>query len=59
MTDRPPEEPSKDWMETWYETGDLPVPGPLSPEARAHVLNVFDELIAEQRAALEDDGDEP
>ena len=59
MTDQRPQEPPKDWMETWYETGEITWQKPLSPEANQRLLNLFDELIEEQQAASEDDGGEP
>lgn len=58
MSDQHPEEQPRDWMETWYETGDLPMPGPLSPEASKRILDYFDDLIEEQGAASEEDPEE-
>lgn len=58
MTDQPPEERPKDWMEIWYETGEITWQKPLSPEANARILKLFDELLAEQQAASEADEDE-
>lgn len=48
MTDQPPEEPAKDWMEIWYETGEITWQKPLSPEANARVQSLWDELKREQ-----------
>lgn len=48
MTDQPPEEPAKDWMEIWYETGEITWQKPLSPEANERIQRLFDELIEEQ-----------
>jgi hypothetical protein len=42
------DEPSKDWMEIWYETGEITWQKPLSPEAKARILHLYDELLEEQ-----------
>lgn len=55
MNDDPPEEPRKDWMEIWYETGEITWRKPLAPEAEARLLALFEELTDEQNAA---EGDE-
>lgn len=44
MTDQPPEESRKDWMEIWYETGEITWQKPLPPEANERILRLFDEL---------------
>lgn len=54
MTDQQPERP-QDWMEVWYETGEITWQKPLSPEANARILNVYDELVEEQRAQPDDE----
>jgi hypothetical protein len=38
----------KDWMEVWYETGDITWQKPLSPEANARIRDLLDELRKEQ-----------
>lgn len=48
MSGQPSEEPRKDWMEIWHETGEITWQKPLSPEADARLLDLFDELKAEQ-----------
>lgn len=49
MSDHPaPEERPKDWMEIWYETGEITWQKPLSPEANERILKLFDELTKEQ-----------
>ena len=47
MTDQPPEKP-KDWMEIWYETGEITWQKPLSPEANERIQNLYAELLREQ-----------
>jgi len=54
MSDDPSEKP-KDWMEIWFETGEVTWQKPLSPEAEARLLAHFEELIEEQG---ESEGDE-
>lgn len=44
----PPEEPGEDWMEIWYETGEITWQKPLSPEAEERLQDVFDDLLREQ-----------
>ena len=48
MADQPPEEPRKDWMEIWYETGEITWQKPLSPEAEERLQRLFKELSEEQ-----------
>lgn len=43
-----PEEPRKDWMEIWYETGEITWQKPLSPEANERIQRLFDKLKDEQ-----------
>ena len=47
MSDQPPEKP-KDWMEIWYETGEITWQKPLSPEAEERLQRLFRELSEEQ-----------
>lgn len=51
MSDEQPEERPRDWMEVWYETGEITrqPPPPLSPEVRVEILKVFDDLAEEQK----------
>ncbi|MFJ9420662.1 hypothetical protein [Streptomyces sp. NPDC101249] len=51
MSDEPSPERPKDWMEIWYETGEITWRKPLSPEANARILKLWDELKAEQDEA--------
>ncbi|MEU6597893.1 hypothetical protein [Streptomyces flaveolus] len=46
-------------MEIWYETGEITWQKPLSPEANQRILNLYDQLIAEEEAAGEVDDEEP
>ncbi|MFF0736926.1 hypothetical protein ACFYVK_35595 [Streptomyces chartreusis] len=55
MSDDSPEERPRDWMEVWYETGEITWQKQLTPEANARILDLFDELQREQDA---EDGDE-
>lgn len=50
MSDQQPEERPRDWMEVWYETGEIirQPPPPLSPEAKQQVYAAWDELIRQQ-----------
>jgi hypothetical protein len=49
MSDHPaPEERPKDWMEIWYETGEITWQKPLSPEANARIQALYEELIKQQ-----------
>jgi hypothetical protein len=50
MSDQTPADHPKDWMEVWYETGEITrqSPPPLSPEVRKRVLDIFDDLTEEQ-----------
>ncbi|MFC8985988.1 hypothetical protein [Streptomyces sp. NPDC057115] len=59
MSDEQPEERPRDWMEIWYETGEITWQKPLSPEANARILALYDELIREQNEMLrkQEDGD--
>ncbi|WP_171115512.1 MULTISPECIES: hypothetical protein [unclassified Streptomyces] len=59
MSNEPIGEPPKDWMEIWYETGEITWQKPLSPGANQRILDLYDELIAEQKAASEADDEEP
>ncbi|MER7677576.1 hypothetical protein [Streptomyces sp. NPDC096934] len=44
MSDEPSEEGSKDWMEIWYETGEITWQKPLSPEAERRIQALFERL---------------
>lgn len=55
MADDPLEDRPEDWMEIWFETGEITWQKPLSPEAEARIRAQFDELIEEQN---ESGGDE-
>jgi hypothetical protein len=57
MSDTPPEEPRKDWMEIWYETGEITWQKPLSPEAEERILKSFEELAAEQEKERKERGE--
>lgn len=59
MSDIPPEERPRDWMEVWYETGEITWQKPLSPEANARILDLFDELQREQEAESDGCEEEP
>lgn len=48
MSDQPPEGPRKDWMEIWYETGEITWQKPLSPEAQERITNLIQQLSEEQ-----------
>ncbi|MFG2684224.1 hypothetical protein [Streptomyces sp. NPDC048392] len=49
MSDDPAaEHEPKDWMEIWYETGEITWQKPLSPEANARILRLYDDLMREQ-----------
>lgn len=48
MSGHRPEEPRQDWMEVWYETGEITWQEPLSPEAEESLHDLFDKLIEEQ-----------
>ncbi|MGW0578586.1 hypothetical protein ACWD25_22055 [Streptomyces sp. NPDC002920] len=56
MTEERPEQPRKDWMEIWYETGEITWQKPLPPEANARILDLFDELSREQGEEGSGDG---
>ncbi len=56
MSDQPPEERPKDWMEIWFETGEITWQKPLSPEAEQRISDLFDRLSLEQE---DGSGDEP
>lgn len=47
MNEDEPEKP-KDWMEIWYETGEITWQKPLSPEAEERLQRLFETLAAEQ-----------
>lgn len=49
-----PEKPAKDWMEIWYETGEITWQKPLSPESTQRILDLYDSLIQEQATENED-----
>ncbi|MFE0887935.1 hypothetical protein ACFW4Q_02670 [Streptomyces rochei] len=55
MSDEQPEERPRDWMEVWYETGEITWQKPLSPEANERIQKLFDELIEEQKRGGEPD----
>jgi hypothetical protein len=38
-------EPKKDWMEIWYETGDITWQKGLSPEAEARIKKLIEGLM--------------
>lgn len=49
MAETPAEEPRrKDWMETWYETGDITWQKPLSPEAEERIRKLCEGLVEGQ-----------
>ena len=48
MSDDSPDEPAKDWMEVWYETGEITWQKPLSPEATERIHGLYDDLLKEQ-----------
>jgi hypothetical protein len=50
MSDDSPDEPAKDWMEVWYETGEITWQKPLSPEANARIQALYEEMRREQEA---------
>jgi hypothetical protein len=54
MADEPPEERPKDWMEIWYETGDITWQKPLSPEANARIQQLYRKLAEEQQEGEND-----
>lgn len=41
------QEPKKDWMEIWYETGEITWQKGLSPEAEARIKKLIDDLTPE------------
>ncbi|WP_159062924.1 hypothetical protein [Streptomyces scabiei] len=57
MSGQPSEERPKDWMEIWYETGEITWQKPLSPEANARLLDFFDKLSEGQDGENASDGD--
>jgi len=54
MSDDPPEKP-RDWMEIWFETGEITWQKPLSPEANERIQVLFERLQQDQ--AEQGDGD--
>ncbi|MFJ5644017.1 hypothetical protein [Streptomyces sp. NPDC093223] len=48
----PADEQPKDWMETWFETGDITWQKPLPPAANQRILDLYDELLAEQKRSV-------
>lgn len=48
MSDQPAEEPRKDWMEIWFETGNITWQQGLSPEAEARIMRLIQELTGEE-----------
>jgi hypothetical protein len=50
-----PEEHPKDWMEIWYETGEITWQKPLSPEAEQRIQDLCRKLLEEQGEGAEDD----
>jgi hypothetical protein len=56
VSDQPPEERPKDWMEIWYETGEITWQKPLSPEANERILRLFEDLQEEQDEERGSDG---
>jgi hypothetical protein len=57
MSDEQPEERPRDWMEIWYETGEITWQKPLSPEAKQRIYAVWDELTQQKQKQKEEDGD--
>lgn len=55
MSDQEPEERPKDWMEIWYETGDITWQKPLSPEAEQRIQDLYRNLLEEQDGEVGDD----
>lgn len=55
MSDEPPEECPKDWMEIWYETGEITWQKPLSPEAEQRIRDLYRKLLEEQGEGAEGD----
>lgn len=55
MSDQRPEEPRKDWMEIWYETGEITWQKPLPPEAEGRLHGLFDDLLREQSEETNDE----
>lgn len=55
MSNESPEERPKDWMEIWYETGEITWQKPLSPEANERIRNLFDDLLREQGEGTDTD----
>ncbi|MFF6966339.1 hypothetical protein [Streptomyces anthocyanicus] len=55
MSDERPEERPRDWMEVWYETGEITWQKPLSPEANERIQNLFNELREEQKRGEDPD----
>ncbi|MFG3046204.1 hypothetical protein ACGFZR_14910 [Streptomyces sp. NPDC048241] len=54
MSDDHPERPTGDWMEIWFDTGEITWRKPLSSEANERILAVYDELLRQQ---AEDEGE--
>ncbi|UPZ27598.1 hypothetical protein MUK60_07100 [Streptomyces sp. LRE541] len=48
MSDESASEPRKDWMEIWYETGEITWQKPLSPEANERIQALFNKLRQDQ-----------
>lgn len=55
MSGQEPEEHPKDWMEIWYETGEITWQKPLSPEAEQRIQDLCRKLLEEQGEGAEDD----
>lgn len=58
MTSKQPEESAKDWMEIWYETGEIAWQKPLPPEANARIQALYEELLDEQKRGSGQEADE-
>jgi len=55
VSDEPPEERTKDWMEIWYDTGEITWQKPLSAEAEQRIQDLCRKLLEEQNEGAEDD----
>ncbi|MFJ6566671.1 hypothetical protein ACIQNU_04575 [Streptomyces sp. NPDC091292] len=49
MSGDPPEGKPEDWMEMWFETGEITWQKPLSPEAIERIQKLYSNLLAEQQ----------
>ncbi|MFG3585154.1 hypothetical protein [Streptomyces sp. NPDC047990] len=55
MSDREPEERPKDWMEIWYETGEITWQKPLPPEAEQRIEDLWRKPAEEQDGEVDGD----